>query len=137
MTNPAPGPAIDDDSAPFWTALRQRRIELQKCSECKEIRFPPMPGCPRCGSPDAEQVIATGRGRVYSWIVVHRALGTITEEMVPRTIATVELDEGCRVLGRISGDARADLPVTASYVDHDGWTELTFAASESDTGDRG
>jgi hypothetical protein len=123
-----PGPTVDDDSAAYWAALREHRIELQKCGECGEIRFPPMPGCPNCGSGDVELVTATGRGQVYSWIVVHRPLGSITEADVPCTIATVELDEGCRVLARLTGQAGVGLPVTAVYVDHEDWTELAFVA---------
>ena len=121
------GPVADEDSAPFWDALRGHRILLQQCAGCSEIRFPPMPGCPHCGSGDWEHVSASGRGRVYSWIVVHRPLGTITEADLPCTLATVELDEGCRVLGRLTGDASIDLRVSATYVDHDDWTELAFA----------
>ena len=128
---PAIGPAVDDDSARYWAALREHRIELQKCCECSEIRFPPMPGCPNCGSTDADLVIAAGHGRVYSWIVVHRPLGSITEADVPCTIATIELHEGCRMLGRLTGQAAVDLPVTAVYVDHDDWTELAFVAGGS------
>ena len=130
MTVPdVPGPTAL--SAPFWDGIRAHRIVLQKCRDCGEIRFPPMPGCPRCASAEAEQVTSTGRGRIYSWIVVQRPLGTITEAELPCTIATVELDEGCRVLGRFSGVAGIDQPVTASYVDHDGWTELAFDQADS------
>ena len=121
------GPVADEDSAPFWDALRGHQVLLQKCAGCSEIRFPPMPGCPNCGSGDWAHVTASGRGRVYSWIVVHRPLGTITEADLPCTLATVELDEGCRVLGRLTGDASIDLRVSATYVDHDDWTELAFA----------
>jgi uncharacterized OB-fold protein len=125
---PAPGPAADEDSAPFWSALREHRLVLQKCRDCGEVRFPRMPGCPKCGSSASEDVSASGTGRIYSWIVVHRPLGTIPEDALPCTIATVELDEGCRVLGRlVSGSAGIDLPVSARFVDHDEWTELTFA----------
>jgi len=123
-------PVVDEDSAPFWEALRGHRVLLQKCANCQEIRFPPMPGCPNCGSGEWEHVTAGGRGRIYSWIVVHRPLGTITEADLPCTLATVELDEGCRVLGRLTGDASVDLPVSARYVDHDEWTELAFVAAE-------
>ncbi len=123
-------PVADEDSAPFWEALRRHRVLLQKCAHCGEVRFPPMPGCPQCGSGAAEPVTAGGHGRIYSWIVVHRPLGSITEAELPCTIATVELDEGCRVLGRFAGDASIDLPVTARFVDHDGWTELAFEPVE-------
>lgn len=123
-------PVADEDSAPFWEALRRHQVLLQKCSNCHEIRFPPMPGCPNCGSGDWEQVTASGRGRIYSWIVVHRPLGTIAEADLPCTLATVELDEGCRVLGRFTGDAGVDVRVSTHYVDHDDWTELAFLPAE-------
>ena len=126
-----PGPAIDPDSAPYWRGLRSGQILLQKCANCDEVRFPPMPGCPRCGWAASSQVVASGTGRVYSWIVVHRPIGTFSEEELPAVIATVELDEGCRVLGRLEGasGAAVDLPVTARFVDHGDWTELAFAAA--------
>jgi uncharacterized OB-fold protein len=87
-----------------------------------------MPACPNCASPAWEEVTARGSGHVYSWIVVHRPLGTFTENDLPCTLATVELDEGCRILARLTAGARvgADLPVTADFVDHDDWTELVF-----------
>ena len=125
MTSP---PIPDEDSAPFWQGLREHQVLLQKCANCSEVRFPPMPGCPNCGSPESERITATGRGKVYSWIVVHRPLGTFTDADLPATIATVELAEGCRVLGRLHGAATPgiDLAVTADFVDHDDWTELAF-----------
>ncbi len=126
MTDSVRAPVADEDSAPFWQALREHRVLLQKCSNCREIRFPPMPGCPNCGSGEWEHLTATGLGRIYSWIVVHRPLGTITEADLPCTLATVELDEGCRVLGRVTGEAGVDVRVSARYVDHDDWTELAF-----------
>ncbi len=89
-----------------------------------------MPGCPQCGSPDSDRIAASGQGKVYSWIVVHRPLGSFTEADLPATIATIELAEGCRVLGRLHGTDTPgiDLPVTAEFLDHDDWTELAFAA---------
>lgn len=134
-----PGPVPDLDSEPFWRGLREHRIDLQQCGRCREVRFPPMPGCPRCGSPDSVHVSAGGRGRVYSCVVVHRPLGTFTDAELPATIATVELDEGCRVLGRLLldvhepavGGALIGQPVAACFVDHESWTELAFAISES------
>lgn len=126
-------PVPDEDSAAYWTALRDHRILLQRCSRCAETRFPRMPGCPRCGSADSSDIEARGTGTVYSWVVVHRPLGGLTTEQLPRTIVTVQLDEGCRMLGRLlkRGDdegpaVRVDLPVEAVFVDHAGWTEMAF-----------
>ena len=125
-------PTPDEDSAPFWLGLREHRVLLQQCADCAEVRFPPMPGCPQCGSPDSERIAATGEGTVYSWIVVRRPLGTFTEADLPATIATVELTEGCRLLGRVygSGLPAIDAAVVAHFVDHGEWTELAFALVE-------
>ena len=127
-----PGPTPDEDSAPYWQGLREHEIRLQKCLACSEVRFPPMPGCLNCASPRSETTVASGDGRLYSWIVVQRPLGTFTEGDLPATIATVELAEGCRMLGRLYsvGSPRIDLAVKAAFVDHDDWTELVFLPEE-------
>ena len=127
MRTPRPGPTPDEDSAFFWHGLREHEVLLQKCLACSEERFPPMPGCPNCASPEFAVVPADGAGRVYSWIVVHQPLGTFDEADLPATIATVELTEGCRLLGHLRGGRAAiDLPIRFDFVDHDDWTELVF-----------
>jgi uncharacterized OB-fold protein len=127
-----PGPEPDEDSAPFWEGLRAHRVLVQQCAYCTLVRFPPMPGCPNCGSVAAERVAVSGAGRIYSWIVAHRPVGSLTEAELPCTIATVELEEGCRMLGRLDPSAApsVDLSVLPVFIDHDGWTELAFAARD-------
>jgi uncharacterized OB-fold protein len=124
-------PVPDEDSADYWSALRDQRILLQQCTRCGETRFPRMPGCPQCGSDGSVDVEVRGTGTVYSWIVIHRPLGGLSPEQLPRTIVTVELDEGCRILGRLVDDAEVgvDLPVEAVFVDQGGWTELAFTSA--------
>lgn len=123
-------PVPDEDSAPFWEALRAHEVLLQKCANCTRVRFPPMPGCPYCGSPAAEHVKSSGSGKVYSWIVAHRPVGTLKEAELPCTIATIELDEGCRMLGRLDTAVQPEmnLPVAPRFIDHADWTELAFTA---------
>lgn len=48
---------------------------------------------------------ASGRGRVYSWVTIHRALDPAFAEDVPYTVLSVDLDEGPRMFGRLCGDA--------------------------------
>jgi uncharacterized OB-fold protein len=50
---------------------------------------------------------------------------------VPYTIATVDLDGGGRIFGRVepAEAAAIGLAVGPVFVDHDGWTELRFAPS--------
>lgn len=130
----ASGPTADEDSARFWEAVVTHRVVLQRCTACQYVRFPPMPGCPSCGAAGSLDVEASGLGRVYSWIRVHRPIGTMTEEDVPRTVVTIELDEGCRMVGRLIGASRPAMgdPVSVVFLDHVDWTEVAFAASASE-----
>ncbi len=121
-------PRTDVDSAPFWAALREHRIVLQRCEADGRLRFPPMPSCPHCGTPGGSEVEVTGDARVYSWVAVHRALTPAQETQVPYTIATVELSEGVRMVGRLEGEPGDGVAVTPAFVDHDDWTELQWRA---------
>ena len=120
-------PRADVDSEPFWAALREHRIVLQRCEADGRLRFPPMPSCPHCGTPGGTAVEVTGEAKVYSWVVVHRALTPAQEGQVPYTIATVELPEGVRMVGRLQGEAGDGVAVQPAFVDHEDWTELRWA----------
>ena len=123
---------VDLESAPYWAALVEHRLVLQRCGSCSRHRFPPMPSCPWCGTTDTDVVEARGQGTVYSWVTVRRPFGDAWAGEVPYIIAAVELDEGCRVFARVDVDAddvAAGLRLDARYVDHDGWSELRFAPS--------
>jgi len=95
-----------------------------------------MPSCPVCGQVGAVAVEAAGRGRVYSWVRVHRAFSESHAADVPYSIGVVELDEGCRVLGRIEqpGPPSPGDRVTATYADHRDWTELRFRPAGEEHG---
>jgi uncharacterized OB-fold protein len=119
-------PRVDDDARSFWAGMREHRIVLQQCEACGRRRFPPMPSCPFCGGPGGTDTEVDGHGKVYSWVVVHRALTPAQEGEVPYTVATVELPDGVRMVGRLIGEGAPDAPVAPVFVDHDDWTELRF-----------
>lgn len=125
-----PGPHPDIESEPFWEALRNHRLSLQRCPACGRLRFPPMPGCPYCGSDRAAAwVDVPGRGRVYSYVRVHRALTSAMVGATPYVVAVVELDEGPRLVGRLGAGADVvdiDDRVAAIFVDRGSWTELRW-----------
>ncbi len=123
-----PAPGADADSAFFWSGLREHKLLLQQCTSCRRFRFPAMPSCPYCASRDSSVSAASGTGSIYSWIVVHRAFDPAFSSEVPYTLASVDLDEGGRVVARIQGPAKAafGLRVKALFVDHADWTELRF-----------
>jgi len=135
ITQSAPAPQVDVESKPYWDALREHRIMLQRCNACHRVRFPPMPGCPYCGARGFEHVDVDGTGRVYSFVRVHRALTPAMENEVPYVVAVVQLDNaGPRMIGRVDGDPAAvaiDDTVAPRFVDHDTWTELRFSVVAS------
>jgi len=94
-------PEKDADSAPFWEALTGGRLLVPRCGGCRRSFFPPMPACPRCGSTDVTLAPSEGRGTIYSWVTVHRALHEAFAGDIPYTIVAVDLDEGARMFGRL------------------------------------
>ena len=74
---------------------------------------------------------------IYSFVRAHRALTDTMAGDVPDAVATVDLDGGARMLGRIEppGAARIGARVTPLFVDHGDWTELRFCAEDASDGD--
>ena len=120
-------PDEDLDTAWFWDGLRAGTVLIPRCRPQGHHFFPPSPGCPECGSGDIDRVPVTGRGVVYSWVVVHRALDPAYVADVPYTVVAVTLEEGPRVFGRIeNGPLSCGDPVIATIYDVDGVTLLGF-----------
>lgn len=127
-TRPEPtAPVPDDDTRFYWDGLAAERLLLQECAQCGRRRFPPMPSCPYCAA-TGSVIREAEAGTVYSWITVRRAFQAAFEAEVPYTIATVDLDGGGRIVGRLEpGDAASPgLLVLPRFVHHGSWTELRF-----------
>jgi uncharacterized OB-fold protein len=125
----APGPPeADVESAWWWESLQRDGFLLPRCRSCKAFSFPPMPACPRCGGSRFDRVAASGRGRLYSWVVVHMALHPAFQAETPYTIVAVDLDEGVRIFGRLreGGTPTDGASVRAVTYDANGVTLLGF-----------
>lgn len=97
-----PVPVPDADSAPFWQGCREHRLLLERCADCGSIRFPPSGMCPRCRSRGVQWTASSGRGTVFSWIVVHHPVPKdLYAAEVPYVVALVELEEGVRMPSNI------------------------------------
>ncbi|MCL7489864.1 OB-fold domain-containing protein [Streptomyces sp. MCA2] len=66
-----PRPVINRDNAGFWEGVRGHRLLIQRCTGCRTLRFPWLPGCNACGSAEWETVEASGAGTVFSYVVMH------------------------------------------------------------------
>jgi uncharacterized OB-fold protein len=106
-------PSTEGLNGEFYSYLARDELRLQRCSECGTWRHPPRVRCAHCGSHAVTWEPATGRGRVYSWTVTHRAVDPAFSP--PYAILVVELEEGPRVVGNLRGlepsELVLDLPV--------------------------
>jgi uncharacterized OB-fold protein len=97
-----PIPRPTPETQPYWDGTRAGELRVQRCGACDEHYFYPRPFCPRCGSAGVEWVAVSGRARLHSYVISHRAAPGF-EGDVPYAIAVVELEEGPRLMTNIVG----------------------------------
>lgn len=112
-------PATTPDTKFFWDALKDGRLLIQRCTACERLRHPPRPMCPHCNALSWDTVEASGRGRVYSFVMPRHPQWPWFDG--PYIVALVELEEGTRIVSNLT-DVDADavtigMPVEA-YVEH-------------------
>jgi uncharacterized OB-fold protein len=95
---------------------------LQRCLDCERFQFYPRILCCHCGGRRLEWRAVSGRGRVASYTVVHRAVSAAYA--TPATILLVDLDEGPRMMSSLVGDDAAAVQVgDAVSVEFQPWSE--------------
>jgi hypothetical protein len=103
----------------FWDGTQAGELRLQRCDACTNVYFPPRPFCPACGSRKVSVFTASGKGKLYSYVINHRpAAPGFTP---PYAIAVVELDEGPRMMSNI-----VDCPQTPEALELDMKLEVAF-----------
>jgi uncharacterized OB-fold protein len=121
MSYEKPLPAITAENAPYYDSLRQHAMRLQRCGSCAVFRYPASPHCPRCLSEAFEWTPVSGRGAVYSWIVMHQIYDPAFRPEAPYNVAVVELAEGPRLTTNLvdcpSDAIRIGMPVAVVYDD--------------------
>jgi uncharacterized OB-fold protein len=114
-----PLPRPTEDSAQFWAAAHKGELRMQQCLDCGHFRFPPAVVCARCLSERHEWAKLSGRGVVFSWIVVHQSQHPAFNSDTPYNVAIVELEEGPRLHTRIvdcaNDDIRIGMPVDVVF----------------------
>lgn len=118
---PRPRPALTQDNAFWFEGARAHQLLIQHCTSCGTLRHPPLPACAVCGSLEWDAVESSGRGTLYSYVVVHYPQVPSFEYPLP--IGLIDLEEGTRVVANLGGMDREDIvigmPVQAEFVDFD------------------
>ena len=111
---------ITQDNEFWFAAVRQGRLEIQRCTDCGALRHPPGPACPECRSLDWDTIIASGNCTLHSYTVIHHPKDPAFD--YPLVVALVDLEEGTRLVADIAGVApeelRMGMPLTVDFAEH-------------------
>ncbi|MAJ58852.1 MAG: hypothetical protein CBC48_02130 [bacterium TMED88] len=106
-----PLPELSGLHGEFYEFCRAGELRFQKCDGCGSWRHVPRELCAECGSWDWSWQASSGRGKVFSWTVVDRALHPDFAESVPYAAVIVEMDEGVRLLSQVLGVEPSQLEI--------------------------
>ena len=115
-----PLPQPSPETAHFWEGTKANELRLQRCDDCKQVYFPPRPFCNQCASRNVSVFKASGRGKLYSYVINHRG-APAGPFKPPFSIAVVELDEGPRMMTNIVDTEQTpealqlDMPLTVAF----------------------
>lgn len=111
-----PRPPLGHDNKWWWDAVNGGQLPIQRCKDCGVLRHPPRPMCGKCGSTQWDSVASSGKGTVYSFVVVHHPQFPGFD--YPVVAAVIDLEEGTRVVSNVIGvdpaDVRVGMPVKLS-----------------------
>ena len=114
-------PVPTPDSEGFWSATADGVLALGWCESCGRYRHPPVECCPTCAGPMTFKPVS-GRGTLFSYIVVHRAIAPGFQDRPGHLIGLVELEDqsGLRLSTQLSGitaeTVRIGMPLVAEIV---------------------
>ena len=94
---------------PFWDATARHELVAARCVDCGTFRMPPTPFCPCCQSQAIDWNVLSGRGEVYSYTIVERAILPGMEAHLPYVPAVISLEGagGARLVSNVV-DVRLD-----------------------------
>lgn len=108
-------PVPDELSKPFWDAVNEKRLVLQRCENCHNLQYPPRKTCGICGSDKLKWEEVKGRGHISTYVVVEdgRLARRIPDQ--PYNIALITLDEdpGINFYSNLPGVPVDKVPVGA------------------------
>ena len=116
-----PLPRISPVNRHFWEMAADGLLGLPWCEKCEATHFPPSPRCPHCLHDVFEWRAASGRAKLVSWVIFHRAYWDGVALEVPYNVCQVELEEGPRFISNLVGEAarepRYQMPLQVCFTD--------------------
>ena len=120
LERPLPQP-MTPEAKPYWDGLQDNKLMIPRCGDCGHTFFYPRQVCPQCHSRAITWLQASGKGKLYSFEILHRSFNRAVKVPLPYILAMVELEEGPRLLSNlinIDPDpkvVRCDMPVEVVF----------------------
>jgi len=96
-------PAIDWESRAYWEGAGRGELVLQRCRACGVVQHRPRGFCVSCLEGEIEHFVASGRGEVYTYSIVHQNQMPKFRNALPYVVAYVQLEEGPQLLTNLVG----------------------------------
>jgi uncharacterized protein len=126
-----PLPSDDGESEGFWAGTAAGELRMQECVACGALRFPPRVMCPECQATARSWRPVSGRGSIWSFVVVHPPVLPAYAPYVPFPVVTVTLAEkpDLRLVGNlVSGPGAAINSVDPATIEIGEPVRVVFSA---------
>ena len=90
--SPLPDPELAI-TRPFFEGAARGELRVPRCRSCRRFIWYPRERCPTCDAASPEWVGVSGRGVIFSFAVVRRALWEPFADRVPYATGLVSLEE--------------------------------------------
>ncbi len=94
----------------FYKFMTEGKLMAGKCTKCGKIHLPPRPVCDKCYSSEFTWMPISGKGKLLTYTIIHVAPPQF-QDLAPYTVGIVQLKNGLKLPGMISGIAENALKV--------------------------
>ncbi len=99
-----PRPTIDPDSKTYWEGASNEKLMLQYSIDTNEYFLYSKQLTNAINSKNIEWRQVSGKGKIYSFTIVYAPAGPAFKNDTPYIVASIELDEGARIISNIITD---------------------------------
>jgi uncharacterized protein len=101
-----PSPVPTAENRPYWESARQRKLMLPRCAGCGWYYPQPRVICANCHGEKFQWTQASGKGKIFSYTVVHQTNTPGFQVELPYVIVHVAIDEQpeCVITTNLIGD---------------------------------
>lgn len=128
---PTPNPE-DPINKGFWDAAREGKLVVQACQDCNAVQFPAEVICHKCHSYNLGWKELSGKGKVWSYVIVNRPGHPGLADVVPYNAGLIQMDDEpdfiylTNVVDASEDEIKVGLPVEVIFEQHENITIPRF-----------